>query len=527
MMGTRVNFAAVAALCVAACTTELTPTDDVVLENAFADAARTHDVPVDLLKAIAYVETGWQHAIPEEEGELDELGRPNGYGVVALRGENLTRGAAAIDRDLDEVRTTSSANIHAAAARLAELATENNVASESLTAWMPTVAQFAQIEDDEARAGYVDDVLRVLATGAEVVTEDGRIVASLPSRTDIELPDQAGVAYAGGDFAGAIWRPSPNYSSRTSSVSMVVIHTCEGAYSGCWGWLKNASSGVSAHYVVNDSGSEVTQLVREGSKAWHVSANYDCARAGNKQCNKNGQGVNNFAVGIEHAGFGSQSSWSSGLIDKSARLVCDITKRHNIPRDKNHIIAHGKLQPWSRSDPGAQWPWDHYIDLVKTHCGDTGMTPPPTTPTTPTTPGQTIIIDSNNANNNAQVAKIELAGTWTSSSAQAGYYGTGYWTANAAETSAPATFWFYVPTAGTRTVDAWWTAASNRSTNTPFIAFNAQDQEVGRTSISQQANGSAWVTLGTWNFTAGWNKVVLSRWTTPGKVVVADAVRVR
>jgi hypothetical protein len=35
------------------------------------------------------------------------------------------------------------------------------------------------------------------------------------------------------------------------------------------------------------------------------------------------------------------------------------------------------------------------------------------------------------------------------------------------------------------------------------------------------------VTLGTWNFTAGWNKVVLSRWATPGKVVIADAVRIR
>ena len=35
------------------------------------------------------------------------------------------------------------------------------------------------------------------------------------------------------------------------------------------------------------------------------------------------------------------------------------------------------------------------------------------------------------------------------------------------------------------------------------------------------------IDLGTWDFTAGWNRVALSRWTTPGYVVIADAVRVK
>jgi hypothetical protein len=33
--------------------------------------------------------------------------------------------------------------------------------------------------------------------------------------------------------------------------------------------------------------------------------------------------------------------------------------------------------------------------------------------------------------------------------------------------------------------------------------------------------------LGTYAFTAGWNKVQLSRWTTAGYQVVGDAVRVQ
>jgi hypothetical protein len=45
--------------------------------------------------------------------------------------------------------------------------------------------------------------------------------------------------------------------------------------------------------------------------------------------------------------------------------------------------------------------------------------------------------------------------------------------------------------------------------------------------VNQQTGGGAWNTLGSWSFPAGWNKVQLSRWTTAGYVVVADAIQVR
>ena len=60
------------------------------------------------------------------------------------------------------------------------------------------------------------------------------------------------------------------------------------------------------------------------------------------------------------------------LIAQSAKLVCDITKRNNIPRDKYHIVGHGQLQPYNRTDPGPNWPWAAYLDSVRSYCGDTG-----------------------------------------------------------------------------------------------------------------------------------------------------------
>jgi len=108
-----------------------------------------------------------------------------------------------------------------------------------------------------------------------------------------------------------------------------------------------------------------------------------------------------------------------------------------------------------------------------------------------------------------------------------GYYGTGYWWAGTKAISDGATFWFYLPAAASKSIDAWWTAGGNRSPQAPFVAFNAGGTKLGTSTVDQRSNGSKWVTLGTWSFSAGWNKVVLSRWAPEGYVVVADAIRVR
>ncbi|ADO69386.1 hypothetical protein [Stigmatella aurantiaca] len=139
-----------------------------------------------------------------------------------------------------------------------------------------------------------------------------------------------------------------------------------------------------------------------------------------------------------------------------------------------------------------------------------------------------LVIDSNNANNDQAKGYIQLAGTsWASSTNVAGYYGTSYLVSPGAAVSEPATFWFYLPAAATKTVDAWWTAATDRSTAAPFIVVNAAGTQLANVKVNQQVNGARWNTLGTWSFPAGWNKVQLSRWVTAGTYVVADAIQVR
>jgi N-acetyl-anhydromuramyl-L-alanine amidase AmpD len=482
----------------------------------FEKAAAEFNVPVSLLKAVGFVETRWQMV-----GGLEEFeGRPPTYGVMALRGEQVTRGATLAGVSEDEVKSDVLSNIRAAAALLDEAADEQQIDRANLGAWAPIVAKASGIEQPEAQASYVhQEIYRVIREGVVVETEAGMVGSLMP--TDAVEPNFSAPAtlqqLAGPDYAAAVWRPSPNFNARPAGSagdpSMVIIHTCEGSYSGCWGWLTNTAAGVSAHYVVNESGSEISQLVDESNRAWHIGATYNCSLNSNVECGRNGTSSNNFTIGIEHGGFGSQPSWPLGQIDASAKLVCDISRDNAIPRDKFHIVAHGQLQPATRTDPGPNWPWTDYINRIKNQCGDGGSTG--------------TIIDTNNANNDTSQYYIQLSANWTASTNVAGYYGSGYYWADTQAISDGASFYFYLPAAATKTVSAWWTAGTDRSTNAPFVMFNASGTNLGTVNVNQQSNGGKWNTLGTFNFNAGWNKVVLSRWSTTGFVVVADAIRIQ
>jgi len=485
------------------------------LDPVFARAAAEFNVPADLLKSVGYVETRWQMVSGREEF----AGQQPAFGVMALRGDRLETGARLAGVSAYDARTRPEANIRAAAALLSQYATELQVNRADLGAWAPAVARYSGIAEQAGQSAYVHtDVYGVLSRGITERTPGGDVIASIAARPGIRAarvpaPPQR---VAGPDYAASIWRPSPNYGARPAGdigqVGMVIIHDCEGSYSSCWSWLVNPDAQASAHYVVNESGSEISQLVRESDRAWHIAATYDCSLNSNVECWRNGYSSNHFTVGIEHGGFASQTSWPVGQIDASAKLSCDISQAYAIPRDRYHFVGHGQLQPSNRTDPGPNWPWTDYMNRINSYCGGGSSA---------------LIVDSNNSNNDTSKGYISVSANWTSASSTAGYYGSGYYFANTAAVSDPATFYFYLPANATKTIDAWWTSGTNRSASAPFIAYNAAGTQVGSVSKNQQTGGGTWNTLGSFAFTAGWNRVVVSRWTTTGYVVIADAIRVR
>lgn len=116
-------------------------------------------------------------------------------------------------------------------------------------------------------------------------------------------------------------KPSPNYTKgRTQKITKVVIHATAGEFAPSVAHLCNPASEVSAHYIINRTGTIIYRLVDEKNTAWHA-----------KQANP-------FSVGIEHTNT-AQNHFKGYA--QAAELVADICKRHNL----NPLTA---VQPHSR-----------------------------------------------------------------------------------------------------------------------------------------------------------------------------------
>ena len=336
--------------------------DNSPYDATFREAGAEFGVPATLLRGISYVETRWQMV----EGHEEFPGLPAAYGLMALRGERLRDAAARAGLTEASVRTDAAANVRAAAALLRADAETLGVGGDDADAWAPVVARYSGIELPAGRDSYVRDVYAVLA---------GRRSTPAPAAALHSGADPCETTPPGSpttDQIGAVWRPSPNFDQRMSGdggkVHLVIVHSCEGSYAGCWSWLANPSARVSAHYVVREDGAEITQLVRESSRAWHIAAVYDSTLNSGHEGKLHGTQSNHFTIGVEHAGFASQTSWPVAQIDASARLVCDVAKRWQIPRDRLHVVSHAQLQPYNRTDPGTGWPWADYMARIDRYC---------------------------------------------------------------------------------------------------------------------------------------------------------------
>lgn len=178
--------------------------------------------------------------------------------------------------------------------------------------------------------------------------------------------------HASTDYGPAIWNPaaSCNYTAgRSAPVTHVTIHTTQGSYASTISWFQNCSAQVSAHYVVRSSDGQITQMVKESDKAWHVG-------------NSNG-----YTVGIEHEGYISDPGiwYTSAMYNASAALTRDILASRGlaqrvfdgsggwnaVPADSVYDVkGHVNYAGQSHTDPGSGWDWPRYKSLVAN--GSTG-----------------------------------------------------------------------------------------------------------------------------------------------------------
>src|SRR2546430_9174789 len=117
-------------------------------DSAFRAAGAEFHVPPALLAGLGWVETRWQMV----EGAEEFPGRAPAFGVMALRGATLERGAALAGVSVEAARHEPVANIRAAAALLDLYAREAGIDRTHIEAWSIVASRYSGIELPEARS---------------------------------------------------------------------------------------------------------------------------------------------------------------------------------------------------------------------------------------------------------------------------------------------------------------------------------------------------------------------------------------
>ncbi|MFD3607978.1 peptidoglycan-binding protein [Streptomyces atroolivaceus] len=321
------------------------------MNQAFERAAGKYDVPRDLLAAVGYGET-------HLNGHAGRPSQDNGFGVMHLvsnpSNHSLEKAAALTGKSTADLRKDTGTNILGGAAVLrshADALGLDKTERADIDAWYPAVARYSGAEGAVA-ALYADTVYTFLAQGLRATVAGGErvTVTSRPVSPEKGPLAKADVLAPSPDYPSALWvaANSANFATgRTATVDKVVVHVTQGSYAGTISWFQNATSKVSTHYVVRSSDGQITQMVRDKDTAYHAKS------------------ANASSLGIEHEGFVDDPSWfTDTMYRSSAALTKHLCDRYGIPKDRAHVIGHSEAPGNDHTDPGVNWNWTYYMQLV-------------------------------------------------------------------------------------------------------------------------------------------------------------------
>lgn len=361
------------------------------------------DVPRGVLEAVAFTNTRFQHLKNTQES-CTEI--PLAYGVMGLTldGKNYFRnnlnyvaqlsgfsvndilqnpsqhilGYAAAYQNLLNQSNFDKTNIEnhgQILATLSELPYDGLTQDFALNSHLYSVFNF--LTDVDAQKKYQfpnhnislsnifgEENLAILSSSKIVISEN-----TISTSTG-KLYSNSGLGISSVDYPPALTNLTTcNFSSRGVAVSAVTVHTIQGSYAGAISWANNCTSNVSYHYVLRSSDGQVTQVVLESNKAWHVGSE------------------NPYTIGMEHEGYVNNPAWYTvAMYQSSADVVRDITQSgygisplrtayfpwapttnynaSSIPGSCVKIKGHQHFPNQSHTDPGANWDWDYYYKLI-------------------------------------------------------------------------------------------------------------------------------------------------------------------
>ncbi|MFL5762451.1 MAG: CUB domain-containing protein [Bacteroidia bacterium] len=373
------------------------------------------EIPKGMLEAVAFCNTRFEHIIHGSAESTSCIGYPNAYGVMGLTldgkgyfANNLITVSELSNISTADIIADPEKNILAYARAFAVVKNTLNIRSskveDNLTILMYLselpystegqlyayaaqeygYVQFLTNPDYQKRYGFPDPVMDpVKFFGAEnyAVLSSSSVSVSEKSVKNKNGNEFHAKSMMSTDYGPALWNPalSCNYNVGRggTAISAVTIHDIEGTYAGCISWFQNCSASVSAHYVLRSSDGQITQMVLEADKAWHVGSE------------------NGYTIGLEHEGYVSSASWyTTAMYNSSAALVRDIcasgyginplrcyygpgcTGSSSSCQEGGCITIKGhQMYPYqTHDDPGPNWNWYYYYEQINNSTPVTSLT---------------------------------------------------------------------------------------------------------------------------------------------------------
>ena len=379
-------------------------------------------IPKGILEAVAFSNTRFVH-ITHNPGDPEScMELPGAYGVMGLTldGQNYFRNNLVLVSQLSgfqmaDIISDPGTNIIAYAKAYNYLLSQSTTTGNNPESQIPILIALSELPDADLQndfalnsqlysiltflnneeyqlaysfPAYTINLVNVFGENNYKILSSPFVIVSDESIIDLNgnqyqksLSAQPPPTVQSVDYGPAIWDPaaSCNFSSRTQAITAVTIHDVEGSYAGCISWFKNCNAQVSAHYVLRSSDGQITQMVLESKKAWHVGTE------------------NGYTIGLEHEGYANQTGWYTvAMYTTSAALVKDIcinsgygidpTTAYNGPSCACHntlssavkIRGHQHYPNTGKTDPGINWNWTYYYCLIN------GCNSPPSPPPNPT-----------------------------------------------------------------------------------------------------------------------------------------------
>ncbi len=273
-------------------------------------------VPADLLRAVAWVESGF--------ATLDG-------GWLGLDPSDVARGALLTGLTEEQIRTDPAGNLLAGAALLAEL--KEDIAPEAHpaeidAAWWPVLTAWADTGVPWLDDAFALDVFGALQHGLIAATdqlEDEYVLVVPRILQGLELVTPTAGPGGPATYPGAmdIGASAP---TRSADIERIELVSAEAS------WVEALAGAPQGHYVVRTS---------DGRVAEHVSDDREA-------------GATDAVTVLTTGGVASPGAWTVQALEGSARLVGWLARRHDLPVDAQHIGG----------DLGPHFPWSPWLQMV-------------------------------------------------------------------------------------------------------------------------------------------------------------------